>query len=283
MRKPILPTLLLMLPLAIPAATLTLRDGSVIYGQFLDGNSSTITFQDESGARRHFNLTEVRSLDFDSNRSARGYNPYDKRPNNSYQQQENNSANRSYDDSIYHGEPTRGAFATLPVGTEVSVRTDNTIDSRNAAEGRLYSASIVNDVTDPSGRMMIPRGSEAHLVIRHVGEGSTLGSGALVLDLDSVRVNGRTYFVSTTDLKANGDRGIGANRRTGEMVGGGAVLGTLLGAIAGGGKGAAIGAIAGAAAGGGAQVLTKGNEIRVPAETVLNFRLDQPLDLRENR
>ena len=100
-------------------------------------------------------------------------------------------------------------------------------------------------------------------------------------DLDSVEVNGRRYNVSTEDLRRGDDRGIGANRRTGEMVGGGAVLGTLLGAIAGGGKGAAIGAIAGAAAGGGVQVLTKGREIRVPAETVLNFRLDQPLTLRE--
>jgi len=67
------------------------------------------------------------------------------------------------------------------------------------------------------------------------------------------------------------------------MVGGGAALGTLLGALAGGGKGAAIGAIAGAAAGGGVQVLTKGREIRVPAETVLHFRLDQPLHLHEAR
>jgi uncharacterized protein YcfJ len=61
----------------------------------------------------------------------------------------------------------------------------------------------------------------------------------------------------------------------------GTAVGAIIGAIAGGGKGAAIGALAGAAAGGGAQVLTKGKEIRVPAETVLNFRLDQPLRLRE--
>jgi outer membrane lipoprotein SlyB len=67
------------------------------------------------------------------------------------------------------------------------------------------------------------------------------------------------------------------------MVGGGAVLGTLLGALAGGGKGAAIGAVAGAAAGGSVQVLTKGREIRVPAETVLNFRLEEPLHLHEAR
>jgi outer membrane lipoprotein SlyB len=90
-------------------------------------------------------------------------------------------------------------------------------------------------------------------------------------------------MVSTEDLSRSNSQGIGKNKRTAEMVGGGAALGTLLGAIAGGGKGAAIGAIAGAAAGGGVQVLTKGHEIRVPAETVLNFRLDQPLHLREYR
>ena len=65
-------------------------------------------------------------------------------------------------------------------------------------------------------------------------------------------------------------RGIGANRRTATMVGGGAALGTLLGAIAGGGKGAAIGAVAGAVAGGAAQVLTRGKEVNVPAETELD-------------
>ena len=73
--------------------------------------------------------------------------------------------------------------------------------------------------------------------------------------------------------------GIGKNRRTAEMVGGGAALGTLLGAIAGGGKGAAIGAVAGAATGGTAQVLTKGKEVNSPAKTVLKFKLDRPLHL----
>jgi len=63
------------------------------------------------------------------------------------------------------------------------------------------------------------------------------------------------------------------------MVGGGAALGTLLGAIAGGGKGAAIGAVAGAGAGGTAQVLTKGKTVKVPAETILRFQLDRPLHL----
>jgi hypothetical protein len=73
--------------------------------------------------------------------------------------------------------------------------------------------------------------------------------------------------------------GIGANQRTGVMVGGGAALGTLIGAIAGGAKGAVIGAVAGAAAGAGAQVLTRGKEFRIPAESVLTFRTDRDLHL----
>jgi hypothetical protein len=63
------------------------------------------------------------------------------------------------------------------------------------------------------------------------------------------------------------------------MVGGGAALGTIIGAIAGGGSGALAGAAIGAGAGAVTQVLTKGDRVRVPAETVLNFRLDQPIQL----
>jgi outer membrane lipoprotein SlyB len=113
-----------------------------------------------------------------------------------------------------------------------------------------------------------------------MSSGGTTSSPELALDLQSVMVNGRGYLVSTADVERSGREGIGKNRRTAEMVGGGAVLGTLLGAIAGGGKGAAIGAIAGAAAGGTAQVLTKGKEVKVPAETLLTFRLDEPVRLQ---
>jgi hypothetical protein len=63
------------------------------------------------------------------------------------------------------------------------------------------------------------------------------------------------------------------------MVGGGALLGTLIGAVAGGGAGAAAGAAIGAAGGAAAQVLTRGDEVRVPPESVLTFRLDSPLRL----
>src|SRR5207245_6653331 len=98
-----------------------------------------------------------------------------------------------------------------------------------------------------------------------------------------MNINCNTYAVTSASSQTagtGGNQGIGANRRTATHVGGGAVLGTLLGALAGGGKGAAIGAVTGAAAGGAVQVLTKGNKINVPAETEMQFHLDQPIQLQ---
>jgi hypothetical protein len=259
MRKYAMLALMAILPLG--AARLTLRDGTVVYGQFISGTSDNIVFQDDNGVRRQFGLHQVRGIDFD-NAAGPATTP----------RGESNSANRI--------DRNRREFAVLPAGTSITVRNDQDINSQNTAEGHTFPASIVEDVTDSNGNVAIPRGSRATLIVRRINEGGTLTSGNYVLDLDSVTVNGRRYVVSTEDIET-GEKGIGKNKRTGEYVGGGAVLGTLLGAIAGGGKGAAIGAIAGAAAGGGAQVLTKGKELRVPAETALHFRLDQPLHLRE--
>jgi hypothetical protein len=248
---------------ALDAARLTLRDGSVIYGQFISGTSQNIVFQDDNGVRRRFNLNQIQGIDFDA-------------VNSSLSQRSgavNNTTASRTDNRL-------GNEWVLPAGTSISVRTDETIDDRSGFEGRSFPATIAQDVVDSSGSVVVPRGSRATLIVRRINEGGTLSSGNFVLDLESITVNGRRYLVSAADIK-KGETGIGANRRTAEYVGGGAALGTLIGAIAGGGKGAAIGAIAGAAAGGGVQVLTKGKEIRVPAETELKFKLDEPLRLRE--
>jgi len=84
------------------------------------------------------------------------------------------------------------------------------------------------------------------MILRRVSAGGTTGSPELTLDLESVTVHGRRYVVSTADIERSSNQGLGKNRRTGEMVGGGAAVGTLLGAVAGGGKGALIGALTGA-------------------------------------
>jgi hypothetical protein len=164
---------------------------------------------------------------------------------------------------------------TVPAGTDILVRIAQTIDSRTADEGRVYPAIIDQDVLDENGNVAIPRGSPAEVLVREVKP-----KDELVLDLQSVIVGGKRYFVNTDEVeKARTRAGIGKNARTAKMVGGGAIFGSILGALAGGGRGAAIGATAGAAGGGTVQVLTRGKAIRIPAETVLTFHLIEPLRL----
>jgi hypothetical protein len=116
------------------------------------------------------------------------------------------------------------------------------------------------------------------LIIVSASKGGNIrGASDLVVSLGSVSVGGRRYEVETTDVGERGKAGIGANKRTATYTGGGAAVGAIIGAIAGGGKGAAIGAGAGAGAGALTQILTKGKAIRVPAESVLTFKLDKPL------
>jgi hypothetical protein len=118
------------------------------------------------------------------------------------------------------------------------------------------------------------------MVITTTSSGGVTGGAEMELDIQSISVGGRSYAVSTADLKQKSDTGLGANKRTAEMVGGGTAVGAIIGAVAGKGKGAVIGAVAGAAAGAGTQILVKGKEVKVPAESVLKFQLDQDVSLR---
>lgn len=164
----------------------------------------------------------------------------------------------------------------VPAGTEVRVRTDQAIQTNAPSTNHYYGATISQDVLDASGNVAIPKGSPAELAVRRGAN-----EKEVVLDLESVNVNGRRYALDVaTDTRSVGKEGIGANKRTGEYVGGGALAGTLIGAIAGGGKGAAIGALAGGAAGAGAQTITRGSQVSIPAETELQFRLTNSLALR---
>ena len=162
----------------------------------------------------------------------------------------------------------------IPAGTTFAIRTNEAITSEQM--GKTYSAQIEQDIIDQNGGLLIPKGSPAQLVIVRTSEGGMAGTSNMDLAIRSVTVRSRSYPITTATVQQRGKEGVGANRRTAEMVGGGAVLGTLIGAAVGGGKGAAIGAITGAAGGAAAQVLTRGKEINVPAETVLTFQLDQP-------
>jgi len=165
----------------------------------------------------------------------------------------------------------------VPAGTEVTVRTNESIDARSPSDYRVYTATVDRDVRNGEGQVMIPRGSQAELILRDSD------SDDIVLDLESITVNGERLSVvsSPENIPVDGARkeGVGANKRTGKYVGGGALIGAIIGAVAGGGKGAAVGAAAGAGAGAVGQTATRGRNVKLPAESLISFRLDRSLNV----
>jgi hypothetical protein len=250
--------LALFLPVTAGAQqTIILRDGTQFSGRLTQATDNTIIVRDHNGGMHTLDFDRVDSIQFEHGNTPPSVNSADNR-------------------GLTASPVQNPSFLTLPAGTEISVRSNEAINTQSTTEHRSFSAQVSKDVVDPSGNVAIPRGSAARLVVRR------LNDGVLALDLQSVSVNGRHYTVDTGSVAPQGDRkdGVGANQRTAEYGGGGAVLGTLLGAIAGGGKGAAIGALAGGAVGIGTEIATRGPIIRVPAETVLNFRLDNTMSLQ---
>jgi hypothetical protein len=250
-----------------PHATLLMRDGSSVAGIVTASSPTQITLEADDHTTRTFEMKQVKSIQYDDPATTQAQAP----------PTETDTAHESH----YH--PPQSAVQTktyvLPVGTEIAVRTEETIDSGKAAEGQTYAAEVARDVRDAEGAIVIPRGSNAQIVIRSASKGGRIrGAADLVLDLRSVSIEGQEYQLQTANLSRRGKEGVGANQRTAEYTGGGAAIGAIIGAIAGGGKGAAIGAGSGAGAGALTQILTKGS-IRVPAETVLTFKLDRSLSV----
>ena len=244
-------------------ATVTLKDGTTFSGAVTANSNDAITLQAAGGGSRTYPMTQVAGVQYADAPPADG-------------------GTQPATSSTPGPAPSRIVTRTLSAGTTIQVRNNDTINSQTAREGQAYSAVVATDVLDAEGGVVIPKGSNATLLIKAASDqGRVKGRSDLVVDLDSVEVGGRRYELDTNDIVRQGKQGIGRNKRTGLFTGGGAILGTVLGAVAGGGTGAAIGAGAGAAAGAGVQTLTRGKAVRIPSETLLHFRLEAPAIIRE--
>ncbi len=168
-------------------------------------------------------------------------------------------------------DATRDRISRIEQGTVVAVRTDDRIEAERF-DPRIYTGTVEDNVWGTDGRLAIPRGATVELMVREARDRD------LILDLESVTIRGERYALRADAERIESRSGVGANRRTGKFAGGGALIGGIIGAIAGGGKGAAIGAGAGAAAGLGAAAV-RGRNVRLPAESVVTFRLDRGLDI----
>jgi hypothetical protein len=163
---------------------------------------------------------------------------------------------------------------SIPTGTALAVRLVDPIDSEKNQAGDTFHATLNNPITI-DGQVVVPSGSD---VTGHLADvksaGKFAGQSQVVLQLDSLSSGGQTYNIQTDQFKKQGSS---RGKNTAEKVGAGAGIGALIGALAGGGKGAAIGAAAGGGVGGGVQAATKGQQIKLASETVLNFTLQAPV------
>jgi len=249
------------------ADTLTLRSGRVINGQYLGGDARHIRMAVGDHVDT-FNIEDVGDIEFggDTHAAAPQPPPPDAPPPAALQDR--------------GGPPppppasTPVAGVQIPAGTTITVRMIDAVDSDRAHLGQTFRASVDEPVI-MNGQTVIPRGADAVAkLVQDQQSGKFEGKTVLTLALTDITINGQMIDTTTGDVsRASSSRGA----RTAKVVGGATALGAIIGALAGGGRGAAIGAASGAAVGGGAEVLTKGQQVKIPSETRLNFTLQQPI------
>ena len=165
----------------------------------------------------------------------------------------------------------------VPAETIISVTIDQPVGSKISTPGSAFAATVAAPISI-DGRLAIPKGAHASGVVKDAKpSGRFKGGAVLSLTLTNVSVKNETYEIETT---APSETSTGKGKRTAALAGGGAGGGALIGGLAGGGKGALIGGLIGAAAGTGGAGFTGNRDITINAETLLNFKLVQPLEIK---
>jgi hypothetical protein len=170
-------------------------------------------------------------------------------------------------------EPPKPRKVEIPVGTTLAVRLIDPIDTEVNQTGETFRASLDAPV-HIDGEEAIPQGADVRVRIAEArSAGRMAGRAEVRLELAWLEFQGRRYTLNTNQYEQVGRS---EGKRTATTIGATTAVGAVIGAIAGGGKGAAIGAAAGAGAGTAASAATKGKQIKLASETLLEFRLESP-------
>lgn len=254
---------------AAAADTLELKDGRVLQGRYLGGTQAVLRFE-VNGEVQTFNTNDIVALTFTGHSgkvapaavptvaptAAPAVAPAALAP-----------------PASVAPSSAPGADVTIPAGQSLLVRMIDGVDSSKNHVGDVFHASLETDL-NVGNSIVARKGTDVYGRLAEAKEAGHLsGSSELQLELTRIVIDGKDYSIVSSDYSLKG-KGRGSD--TAKKVGGGAVAGAIIGAIAGGGKGAAIGAGVGSAAGGGVQIFTKGQQVKVPSETLLEFRLQQP-------
>ncbi|HEV2489859.1 MAG TPA: hypothetical protein VGT03_08630 [Candidatus Acidoferrales bacterium] len=246
------------------ADTLEMKDGTVVHGKYLGGTEYNVRLL-VNGKVEYYATKDILTLSFDASTSEAPKTP---------------ASSPAPTAPAAKAAPVAGPSSsnansmTVPAGSVISIRMIDGVDSTTNQVGDQFHASLESDIV-VDGTIVAPKGADVYGKLGTVkSAGSIQGQSQLELELTGIRIHGNIVPVVSGDYEVAGkSRG----KQSAERIGGGAALGAVIGAIAGGGKGAAIGATVGAGAGTAVQVMTKGQQVKVPSETVLDFTLRAPI------
>ena len=165
---------------------------------------------------------------------------------------------------------------SVAAGTTLPIRLADALDTATTQTGQSIHGTLAADII-ADDMVAIPRGTPVTGRVVEAKDATHFsGSSSLTLELTQVELKGGPIAVSTAPFSQQGK---GRGKNTAMKTGGGAALGAIIGAIAGGGKGAAIGAASGGGLGAGVNAVTKGEQVKIPAETLINFKLQSPVSV----
>lgn len=254
------------------ADTLTLRSGQVVRGEYLGGDARHVKMAVDDRVET-YSVEDVSDLSFGGQRMSSGS---DRRDSPDRRDDVIDRRDNGVREAPQPGQPAAVSGMIIPVGTNITVRMIDSVNSQQTRLGETFRASVDEPVL-VDGQVAVPRGADAVVkLVEDQQSGKIEGRTVLTLVLQQVLANGRMVDLTSGDVaQSSGSRGA----RSAKVIGGTAALGAIIGALAGGGRGAAIGAGSGAAVGTGAEVLTKGQTVKIPSETRLTFTLQQPAQL----
>lgn len=251
------------------ADTLELKSGRVVQGKYLGGTQHVLRFE-VNGEVQTFSTNDIVALTFTGTGRSSGPAPAPA---------DAPAPAPALAPATAPPAPASVAangLVTVPAGQSILIRMIDGVDSSKNHVGDVFHASLETDLT-VGDTIVARKGTDIYGRLAEAAKsGNFSGRSELQLELTRLVIDGRDYPIVSSDYTLQGK---GQGSSTAKKVGGGAALGAIIGAIAGGGKGAAIGAGAGAATGGAVQVLTKGAQVKIPSETLLEFRLQQPVSV----
>jgi hypothetical protein len=232
--------------LSAAADTLTLKNGQVLEGYFLGGNANGVTFVGPDGASKTYPLSEVASMSYGPVHAPAEQMPL---------------------------PPAPPVKVLVPAGTVILVSMTDTLDTKTAYTGQRFTGTLAANLA-AEGSVVARQGTVVYgEVVDASSAGRAAGKSQLKIQLTQIVLGGNAIPIITNVFDTEGKS---SGRRTFRRLFGGAGLGAAFGAIGGNaGMGAAIGAATGAFL----SVVQKGDQVQIPSEAQVEFRLQQPVTL----